>query len=188
MTIIYKFILDLEMSINKGPKEETPCIVGLRHRFDSAKWANYPHKDHVYTVIFTIYSLDEDILVTADGEYLKRGFMTEMNIREPNSFIVEFDSDDNKDSNTYFNSIEREYIFDPPRKITYFINYISNISESDYARLLQFKCPKAGSLSHDRIIHNKAIQKLLLNESNLLVVFLDETKNNKIFDEYLNCR
>jgi hypothetical protein len=176
------------MSIKKHDKEEMPCIVGLRHRLDSAKWANYPLKDHVYPVIFTIYSLAEDILVTADGEYLKRGFMTEMNIREPNSFIVEFGSDDNKDSNTYFNSIEREYIFDPPKKITYFINYISNINEDDYARLLQFKCPKAGSLSHDRIIHNKAIQKLLLSESNLLVVFLDKTKNNKIFDEFLNRR
>ena len=165
--------------------DQMPCIVGLRSRASSAKWANYTLKDYRRPVVFTIYSLDDDVLITPEGEYLKRGYIVEMETCKSESFVVEYANNENEKSNKYFNAIEHEYVFNPPRKITYFINYISNISKIDYERTLLFKCPKAGSLLQNQIINNKAIQKLLLNESNLLVVFLNESKDMVFFEDFL---
>ena len=175
-----------KIKIVQSQNNQIPCIVGLRSRKTSTQWANYTIKDYTYPVVFTVYSLEEDILVTPDGEYLRRGYVVEINTRQADAFIVEFVDNKNQCSNVYYNANEYEYVFDPPRKITYFINFISNTLKIDYERTLSFKCPKAGSLHHNQIINNKAIQKLLLNDSNLLAVFVNgNEKQNGLFDEFL---
>ena len=161
--------------------EKQPCIVGYRSQEYSAKF-NYTLKDYKFPIFFTVYTLDDILVIANDGEYLKKGYIVEMNTHT-SSYVKEGDT-------LIFNTTEREFVFDPPRKITYFVNYISNITLADSEKILTFMCPKSGSLLHNKIINNKAIQKLLLKENNLLVVFLDENESNqtqkRIFSEFLS--
>lgn len=114
--------------------DKSPTIIALREKKDSNLfWANaIDYYD--FPIFFNTYSLD-DIVFDETGEYIKKAFAVVSNKDLNNFFSCE--------KSNLNNANEVEVIFNPPRKITYLVNFTKDFEL--YDKLKAFKCPKTGS-------------------------------------------
>ncbi len=160
--------------------EKFPTIIGLREKDDSNSfWAN-TIDSYDFPIFFNIYNLD-DITTDESGEHIKKAFAVISNKAFENFFCC-------KNEKLNRNN-EIEIIFNPPRKITYLVNFTK--SYQLYEKIKTFKCPKTGSYKHNRIINNQIIQRLILPSSPFIHIFYHKIPNThqelkRSFSNYQN--
>lgn len=139
--------------------EKFPTILSLREKSDSNTFWASTINSYDFPVFFNIYSL-EDVIIEESGEYIKRAYAAV----DPNSSKYFLS---NEHTNLKHNEIE--IVFNPPRKITYLVNFSKDFGL--YQEIKKFKCPKTGSYSQNKLINNEIIQKLILSPNDIIHIY-----------------